>query len=147
MQLPGPCTSALVSERFAPTNRNVAKTCSYGQHTIAEAHMLTYTSTLILPFGIFRNRFSDFHQNRAQLRVGFSELRDVHTNIFLFFFLFRTHAQERETCAHKHTLRMLCVQCVVYMIFLLCLCANAELLRSTPKLLCKGSLHAWHGME
>lgn len=118
MQLPGPCTSALVSERFAPTNRNVAKTCSYGQHTIAEAHMLTYTSTLILPFGIFRNRFSDFHQNRAQLRVGFSELRDVHTNIFLFFFsLSHTCPRARDMCTQAHTAYAMCAMCCVYDFF------------------------------
>jgi len=71
--------------------------------------MLTYTSTLHLPLGISRNRFSDFHKNRAQLGVGFSELRDVHTNIFCFSFLFRTHARERETYAHTYVLRALCV--------------------------------------
>jgi len=114
---------------------------SRGTH--ADIHIHPHPSVRNFPQPLFRLP----PKPRSAKGWFFRTSRCTYKHFFVFFFLFRTHAQERETCAHKHTLRMLCVQCVVYMIFLLCLCANAELLRSTPKLLCKGSLHAWHGME
>lgn len=115
-------------ERFAPTNRNVAKTCSYGPHTTGQGTHAQAPSACRSEFPATAFPISTkIALSRGLVFPNFAMCPYIQTYILTFFcfpFLFRTHAGESERHMHRHThrycVRYVCVICCVYEFFLSC---------------------------